>query len=168
MANLVLAIDPGPTDSAWVLVDGPTVRDHAIVANVELVRDLRDGNLVELADAVVLEQVESFGMAVGKEVFDTVWWAGRFFERSRGKGVMLARRTVKLHLCQTVRATDATIRRQLLDRWGGAQAVGTAKSRGPLYGLKTHEWQALALCVTFADHQRLAQKCPLCHWEAAS
>jgi hypothetical protein len=164
MANLVLAIDPGSTDSAWVLFDGAKVLDHGIVTNAELVADLRCRDFGSIS-AVVIEQVESFGMAVGKDVFETVWWAGRMFERSRGIAVMLPRRTVKLHLCQTVRGTDATVRRVLLDRWGGAKAVGTTRNRGPLYGLKTHEWQALALAVVWADHQRLSQKCPLCHWE---
>lgn len=42
-----------------------------ITTNDILVRALRTGGL---PDVVVIEKVESYGMAVGAEVFDTVLW----------------------------------------------------------------------------------------------
>ncbi len=65
----------------------------------------------------------------------------------------MPRREVKLHLCGTARAKDNNIRAALLDRFGGSRsvAVGTAKHPGPLYGIRSHEWAALALAVTFWD-----------------
>lgn len=152
---MVLAIDPGTRESAWVLYDGARVIDHDIEENAELLERLRVIEMREIP-AVVIEQIESFGMAVGREVFDTVFWTGRFFERARGKGERMPRRTVKLHLCGSVKAKDQNIRQALLDRFGGAPAKGTSKVRGPLYGIRSHEWAALAIAVTWWD-QRAAQ-----------
>lgn len=62
------------------------------------------------------------------------------------------RRDIKLHLCNSVRAKDANIRQALIDRYGGKEkAIGKKKSPGPLYGIKSHMWAALALAVTYHD-----------------
>jgi hypothetical protein len=101
---------------------------------------------------LVIEQIESFGMAVGQEVFTTVWWAGRFFEAWPGPDrYMLARRPVKLHLCGSMKAKDGNIRQALIDKFGGEQAIGRKASPGPLYGVRSHSWSSLALAVTWAE-----------------
>jgi hypothetical protein len=143
----VLAIDPGSARSAWLRFDGERPAGFGITANDVLVRALRTGGL---PDVVVIEKVESYGMAVGAEVFDTVWWAGRFAEAaSRVPVVMLPRRAVKLALCGDSRAKDANIRQALLDRFGGRAAVGRKASPGPLYGISRDVWSALAIAVTY-------------------
>lgn len=97
-----------------------------------LVRALRTGGL---PDVVVIEKVESYGMAVGAEVFDTVLWAGRFAEAAhRVPVVMLPRRAVKLALCGDSRAKDANIRQALIDRFGGSAAVGRKAAPGRCTG----------------------------------
>jgi hypothetical protein len=94
---------------------------------------------------------ESYGMAVGAEVFDTVLWAGRFAEAARRVPVvMLPRRAVKLALCGDSRAKDANIRQALLDRFGGSAAVGRKAAPGPLYGISRDVWSALAIAVTYS------------------
>lgn len=118
----ILAIDPGSSQSAWLQFDGTRPRGFGLTANDVLVRALRTGGL---PDVVVIEKVESYGMAVGAEVFDTVFWAGRFAEAvHRIPVVLLPRRAVKLALCGDSRAKDANIRAALLDRFGGSAAVG--------------------------------------------
>ena len=152
----ILAIDPGYERSAWlVLADGRPV-DMGIDDNEDLRWSLRIGELSH--DVMVVEKVESYGMAVGREVFDTVFWAGRLTEAAigpdRGDGVrvvQLPRRAVKLHLCQSARAKDANIRAALLDRFGGSAAKGTKARPGPLYGVSGDLWSALAVAVTYAD-----------------
>ena len=112
-----------------------------------LVRALRTGGL---PDVVVIEKVESYGMAVGAEVFDTVLWAGRFAEAAhRVPVVMLPRRAVKLALCGDSRAKDANIRQALIDRFGGSAAIGRKAAPGPLYGISRDVWSALAIAVTY-------------------
>jgi hypothetical protein len=40
----------------------------------------------------------------------------------------------------------------LIDRFGGSErAKGTKKAPGPLLAIKSHEWAALALAVTWWD-----------------
>jgi hypothetical protein len=143
----VLAIDPGSFQSAWLQFDGTRPGAFGITANHVLVKALRTGGL---PDVVVIEKIESYGMAVGAEVFDTVFWAGRFAEAAeRVTVVMLPRRVVKLTLCGDSRAKDANIRQALLDRFGGSAAVGRKAAPGPLYGISRDVWSALAIAVTY-------------------
>ncbi len=144
----ILAIDPGSAQSAWLQYDGSSPGSFGITANEVLAKALRSGGL---PDVVVIEKIESYGMAVGAEVFDTVWWAGRFAEAaSRVPVVMLPRRAVKLALCGDSRAKDANIRQALIDRFGGSAAVGRKAAPGPLYGISRDVWSALAIAVTYA------------------
>lgn len=158
----ILAIDPGYQQSAWVRFDGAGVIAHAIEPNEDLLSSMQPpqgpGSFLDV-DAVIFEQIESFGMAVGREVFETVFWTGRFFEAAmsdkpeRCRVERMPRRTVKLHLCQSARAQDSNIRTALLDRFGGLMAIGKKHAPGPLYGIKSHEWSALAIAATYYDQR---------------
>lgn len=146
----VLAIDPGPVESAWVRFDG-TVRRFLKEHNEDVWRRF---NELDRGDVVVIEQIASYGMPVGAEVFATAHWSGRFHERAMLRGgvrvELLPRKDVKLHLCQSPRANDATIRQALIDKFGGKDvAIGKKAAPGPLHGLKADCWQALALGVTW-------------------
>jgi hypothetical protein len=155
----VLAIDPGPEQSAFVLWDGVTVREHGKADN-DVIRS-RCWSRFYAAHRCVIEQIASYGMAVGAEVFATCVWSGRFAEaidemRTRGGAPcacdFMLRRDVKLHLCGQARAKDSNIRQALIDRFGGKErAIGRKSAPGPLYGLRSDEWQALALAITFHD-----------------
>lgn len=151
----ILAIDPGYEQSAFVLFDGTQILAHAIESNDLLAQRLMSGTWHPgEIDHVVFEQIESFGMAVGREVFETVFWTGRLFERAKFRvdaPARLPRRAVKLHLCQSAKAKDPNIRQALIDRFGGSAAIGRKNTRGPLYGISSHEWAALAVAVTFFD-----------------
>ncbi len=143
----VLAIDPGTFRSAWLRYDGSRPQGFGITANEILAKALRTGGL---PDVVVIEKIESYGMIVGAEVFDTAFWTGRFAEAAdRVPVVMLPRRAVKLALCGDSRAKDANIRQALIDRFGGSAAIGRKASPGPLYGIHRDVWSALAIAVTY-------------------
>jgi hypothetical protein len=152
----LLAIDPGPERSAAVLYDTetrqPQIWSHA--PNRDVLADLDDTDASELA----VEMVASYGMAVGAEVFETVYWIGRFCERwemwdGHPDARRIFRREVKTHLCADSRAKDANIRQALIDRYGPGKekAIGLKASPGPLYGLHKHCWSALAVAVTAAE-----------------
>jgi len=151
---VVFAIDPGPERSAFAVYNPLTkgLRSFAIAPNAELLAQLRSGVSVDVA-AVVIEKVESFGMAVGAEVFETVFWSGRFAEAVHPVPVeRLGRRAVKTAICHSARATDANIRAALLDRYGGRErAVGTKRAPGPLHGVAKDVWSALALAVAWSE-----------------
>ena len=94
-------------------------------------------------------------MPVGREVFDTVLWIGRFLEawdRRGGRHVLVYRKDVKLFHCESVRATDANIRAAIIDRFGPgkSKAIGTKAAKCPLYGIKGDEWSALAVALKAA------------------
>jgi hypothetical protein len=154
----LLAIDPGTTHSGWVrcaLVPGETVHPLAVLDGGVL----PNGEMLDYIQGqyhpwVALEMIASYGMAVGKEVFETVRWIGRFQQAcSRPDDVRLVyRKDVKLHLCGNPRAKDANIRQAIIDLYGGkAEAIGTVKKPGPLYGVKSHAWAALAVALTAAE-----------------
>ena len=146
---IVIGVDPGPTQSAYVVWDGVRVHHKGILPNGHLVSWLNQ----VMVDAVVFEQVESFGMAVGRDVFETVFETGRMFQIVASIAQRMPRREVKMHLCHSMRAKDSNIRAALIDRFGGskAAAIGLKRSPGPLYGVRSHEWSALALAVTWFD-----------------
>lgn len=142
----VLAIDPGTTHSGWVLVRNGAPWNSGVMENSEVSTMLRGTSIIPVA----IEMIASYGMAVGKEVFETCVWIGRFIEVAGQDRVRLVyRKDVKLHLCGSPRAKDANIRQALIDKWGGkAVAVGNSKKPGPLYGIKSHAWAALGVAVT--------------------
>src|SRR3990167_9119623 len=129
-AVTVLAIDPGYEQSAWVIFDGERVCHFGTEPNADLLERLRVG-VAERPwfDALVIEGIESMGMAVGKEVFETVFWSGRFVQRvidtyiQSGEGTggwsRIYRRAVKMHLCGSFRFQDNNIRQALLARFRG-------------------------------------------------
>lgn len=147
----LLAIDPGTTHSGWVLMDGSRVVASGVSPNRDLLADLHL-RFPEPATAAI-EMIASYGMAVGREVFETCLWVGRFLEAAGEHRVRLVyRQEVKMHLCKSPRAKDANIRQALIDLYGGkAEAIGTVKKQGPLYGVKSHAWAALAVAVTAAN-----------------
>lgn len=153
---MILAIDPGTTESGWVLYDSAlcAVVEHATHPN-ENVRTMlhllrRDVGLMVRPDVLAIERIASYGMAVGEETFETVWWSGRFAEAWGARLERVYRREVKLHLCGSVAAKDANVNQALRDLFGGSKAKGTKKAPGPLYGIKGDAWAALGVAVTVA------------------
>lgn len=122
----ILAIDPGNIESACCLIDSTTYKP---IQSIKM-----ENERVELAvanadyDILVLEMIASYGMPVGKEVFDTCVWIGRFKELAiiNNKDVeYIYRKEEKINLCQSMKAKDSNIRQALIDRFG---VVGTKKN----------------------------------------
>lgn len=153
----VLAIDPGPTHSAWVEYDSESraVLNHGKDPTGEVADMLRFRD--DKTDVYVIEGIASYGRPVGAETFETCYQIGRMLEILRSVRVELVeRREVKAHLCDHQKGvTDAVIRQRLIDLFGPGRekAVGKKKSPGPLHGVKVDEWQALALAVTYAERK---------------
>lgn len=143
----ILALDPGTTETAFVLWDGRRILDADHLPNAEIFHILVGREY----DAVACEMIASYGMAVGKEVFETCVWIGEFKHQARMGGIpfrKIYRRDVKLHLCHSPRAKDANVRQALIDRLG---PQGTKKNPGPTYGMRSHLWAALAVGVYAHD-----------------
>lgn len=151
---MIVAIDPGNAESAWCALDGDKPTSFGKEANADiLIRLRREWNPAE--DLLAVEMIASYGMAVGREVFETCLWIGRYieaWESRQGKYRLVYRKDVKLFHCETVRATDANIRAAIVDRYGPGKdaAIGRKAAPGPLYGIKGDEWSALAVALKAA------------------
>ncbi len=155
--SLTLNIDPGPVQSACVIYDLHRARPTSAVTllNCEIVNRVRECRRIGV-EYVACEMIAGYGMAVGREVFDTCLWIGRYWdaaEMARIPFTQVFRREVKMHLCGNTSAKDANIRQALLDLYGPGKdvAVGKKASPGPLFGIKGDEWAALGVARTFAD-----------------
>ena len=148
----ILAIDPGNIESAYCLIDVDTYKpiDFGKVKN----EDLRVGMYNAKYDLVVIEMIASYGMAVGKTVFDTCVWIGRFKEIASFNNIAvdyIYRKDEKMNICHSMKAKDSNIRQALIDRFG---VVGTKKNPGWFYGFKADIWSAYAVGTTYLDMQK--------------
>lgn len=147
----LLAIDPGPVQSAYVIWDGKIIFEFGLEDNETLL------NLIYLPRSIpimAIEQVRSYGMPVGATVFDTVFWAGRFCQAWHGEFHQMPRLQVKQHICHDSRAKDSNIIQALVDRFAYGvrnKGKGTVKEPGFFFGFKKDIWQAFALAVCFWD-----------------
>lgn len=143
-----MAIDPGYTQSAFVRMSNGRIDFFSKAPNAEV---LELCCCAPAYPAVVIEMVACYGMPVGREIFETCVWIGRFTQRALFAGAdvhLVYRKDIKLHLCHSVRAKDSNIRQALIDRWG---APGTKKAPGPTYGISKDVWAALAVATYWMD-----------------
>ncbi len=148
--SYVLAIDPGTTESAYVVIEGGAIVENRKFRNDDMLSML-GARCGHITGHLAVEMVASYGMPVGAEVFETVLWIGRFIQAWQGGYTKVYRRDVKLHLCGSARAKDGNIRQALLDRFG---APGTKKNPGATYGISGDVWSALAVAVTYLDQHQ--------------
>jgi hypothetical protein len=155
----ILAIDPGNTESGYALIDHDTCwpLDVGKISNPDLHARIKNGSLLVGVDQISIEMIASYGMAVGKEVFETCVWIGRFLELvgSHGSNVeLIYRKDIKLHHCHTTKAKDSNITQALVDRFASGvpnHGKGSKADPGWFYGFKADIWQAYALAVYTAD-----------------
>ena len=153
MDNLIRAIDPGPVRSAYVDWDGDRIHNFGIFEN------MLSYHMIDDVPHTVIEMIASYGMPVGRDVFETAFWIGRFWEQytSRGCGCsLLYRKDVKMHLCGTNRAKDSNITTAIVDRFDpnreyGKYGKGTKNKPGMFYGFSKDVWAAFALALTYYD-----------------
>jgi len=159
--KMILAIDPGTEKSGYVILNGMEILSSGIVDNENMLDILDVYKEVKNVELVV-EMVASYGMAVGKTVFETCVWIGRFIERFSGPYNKIFRRQtstngvsgVCMTLCHNNRAKDKNIRAAIIDLYeptggGKIKQIGTKKQPGPLYGISGHMWSALAVGLTY-------------------
>lgn len=151
----ILAIDPGTTQSGWCVFDGGRVEASGVMPNGEMLDYVQCMRFEINGCRLAIEMIASYGMPVGREVFETCVWIGRFKQAWHAPDAveLVYRKDVKMHLCGTMKAKDANVRQALLDmfpRTGGGKTpqVGTKGQPGPLYGVSSHAWPALGVAIT--------------------
>jgi hypothetical protein len=149
----VLAIDPGPENTAFVFWNGCRISAAAIRPNEAILEMCR---LINRSDEllVAIEMIASYGMAVGASVFETCVFIGRLIEALEPRGIkvrLIFRRDIKLHHCLSTRANDSNVRQALIDKYG---APGTKKAPGLTYGIKKDLWAALAIATYVTETKK--------------
>ena len=147
---MILAIDPGNIESAYVLMEKDTYKpiEFGKVDNHYLLKLILELKYEE----IIVEMIASYGMAVGATVFDTCVWIGRFIQaRQCPNYEFIYRKEEKMNLCGSMKAKDSNIRQALIDRFG---IVGTKKEKGWFYGFKKDIWAAYAVGTTYLDKKR--------------
>jgi hypothetical protein len=147
----ICAIDPGNEKSALIEWDGTKILDAHILGNNLMLNYL--SSTPSNAKNLVIEMIASYGMAVGQTVFDTCVWIGRFMQFFPGKTVLVYRRDIKLHVCNSSKAKDSNIRQALIDRFEPTLQP-RQRPKGVLKELSADLWQAFALAV-YANDKRL-------------
>lgn len=142
---MILAIDPGNIDSAYVLFDGKKLYEFGKVSNREmrniLLKHIRDDRIKK----VVIEMVACYGMPVGATVFDTCVYIGRFTEIANMHNMKVEyvyRKDIKMFICGRTSAKDSNVSQALRDIYG---EKGTKKNPGFFFGFKADIWQAFAV-----------------------
>ena len=156
----ILGIDPGNIETGYCLCNEKMKPiEKGIIPNEELLEKLYTKSFAFQPTDIAIEMVASYGMGVGREVFETCVWIGRFYEacaRLAPTGYVY-RRDEKIALCGSMQAKDSNIKIALKDRYamgvpnGGK---GTKKLPGWFYGFTDDIWSAYAVAVTYNDIQK--------------
>lgn len=161
---MILAIDPGSTESAYVILDEnlkPVIhskQDNELLLKMIYQTNVRpeQNETNRVVTSCAIEMVASYGMAVGKEVFETVYWIGRFREAIKFTEniKLIYRKEEKMNLCHSMKAKDSNITQALVDRFATGQpnhGKGTKANPGWFHGFSKDVWQAYAVGVTYHD-----------------
>ena len=157
---MILSIDPGNIESAYCVIDKNNYKpiEFGKIKNEEL----REKLLGELhyypIETLAIEMIASYGMAVGKEVFETCVWIGRFIESFKCPFTYYVyRKDEKINLCGSMKAKDSNIRQALIDRFATfdfKNGKGTKKQQDFFYGFSKDVWAAYAVGITWLDKQQ--------------
>lgn len=156
----ILAIDAGNTYSGVAIVELPDFRLiwFGKLPNEEIYDRIKNYNI----DEVALEMVACYGMPVGKDVFETCVWIGRFIEQLKGHKISYVyRKDEKMCLCGSLKAKDSNIRQALINRYAKHDfktGKGTKKNPDVFYGVANDVWQAIAVAVTHYENKKTEGK----------
>lgn len=158
----IFAIDPGNKESGFAIINMPDFEliEFGKIDNDKLLTEI---NLYpNRIDKVAIEMVASYGMAVGKDVFETCVWIGRFEQMFNcsghfGKVNKVYRKDEKMALCGSMKAKDGNIRQALIDRYAKhdfKNGKGRKDNPDTFYGVSKDVWQAIAVGVTYWENTK--------------
>ena len=149
----ILAIDPGNKESGVAIIQMPNFR-------LEWFAKLPNEDVFKVAnrygyDEIAIEMVACYGMPVGKDVFETCLWIGRFLEQFKEHQISFVyRKEEKMHLCGSMKAKDTNIKQALVNRYAKhdfKNGKGTQKNPDTFFGVAKDVWQAIAVGVTYYE-----------------
>lgn len=165
----ILAIDPGTTESGYVLRDTENADSAAITKGIgdnEHIKSMLINMSVEHIDLLLIEMIASYGMAVGKDVFETCVWIGQFMGAHErwvdGKRVYrpvarMTRSEVRQVLTgKQSGVTDSVVSQRCKDIYAPGvrnHGKGTKDNPGYFYGFSKDIWQAFALSEAYCQRE---------------
>lgn len=155
--SYIIAIDPANLESGVTIIDYHNKYPiYSFKKNnkecLKYIKELLSNNVLKSWNCmgIVIEMVASYGMPVGKTVFDTCVEIGKFtkelellFHRQIR---YITRNTIKNCLCHSSRAKDSNVRQVLIDTFGD---VGTKDNKGWFYGFAKDIWASYAVGIAF-------------------
>ena len=161
---MILAVDPGNVESAYCVIDKTNYKpiEFGKMENEKLRKKMAKDLKMYPIDNFAIEMIASYGMPVGKEVFETCVWIGRFIETFECKNTYyIYRKEEKLNLCGSMKAKDSNIRQALIDRFARfdfKNGKGTKSNQDFFYGFSKDVWSAYAVGITWLDKQEKNEK----------
>lgn len=180
----IMAIDPGTTESAYVILDDQyQIFSADKVGNDVILSIIADAPGL---DAVIIEDIEprysstdksAAGAVMGQSTIETIKAFGRFSWQASLRGLMVGsifRRDERSCLIPTKRNglpplpetapkhADGQIRASLIRRFARhdqERGRGTKANPDTFYGFHGDMWQAMAVGVTWLDREKWRTKC---------
>ena len=153
---MLLAVDPGNMQTAYCLMDDEyRIHDAGTVANDAFIRYL--WTKAKQIDHVAVEMIASYGMAVGRDVFETCVMIGRVEQVAEHREVehsRVYRQEEKICICHNSRAKDSNIRAALIERFAKhdlKRGTGTKRNPDHFYGISKDMWAAFAVGTVYLD-----------------
>ena len=158
----ILSIDPGNEQSAYCIIEKESLRplEIGLIENDELLYKILREDFDWEYEFMCIENIKSYGMAVGETIFSTCIWIGRFKQAQETKWDYqkdvdyIFRMEEKMHICHDSRAKDTNIRTALIERFAKfdkKQGKGTIKQPDWFYGFKKDLWAAYAVGITYIE-----------------
>ncbi|MCK9578556.1 hypothetical protein M0R01_03675 [bacterium] len=169
----ILAIDPGSEKSAFIawdtekheIIKGEYVwfEDTKIlgIENNEYIIDCmlcEETNIVWGMDLIAIEMISSYGFSVGKSVFQTIKWIGRFEEYIKHVVNIAIKKNVpvQFYTRPTIKGAlgcrnDAEVRQAI------RMEYGEARKGEKLERVRKDIWQAVALAIALEKNPNLKQ-----------
>ena len=151
---MVLAIDPGPTISGTVLMDGFHIRHASAVESVNLfsLQFLFWSFEIETLSQIIVEGMSFQGKMAGGEVIATAMVIGKIDGYFSAKGIPVSILTRHEVLRRLQCSKDAEVRALMIERYGPPKIKEFDEGKkkivsrpGPTANVTSHCWQALGL-----------------------
>lgn len=150
----IMAIDPGTTESAYVIADRKTLKPVLFdkIENSSLLSGITAMIYDNKVEAVGIELMQSYSMGVGKETFETCYFIGHLqamilHNTQIANTVGIYRNEEKMLTVGSMRANDHAIRLFLIDKFAKfdfKNGKGTKNNPDWFYGFSKDMWQAYA------------------------
>jgi hypothetical protein len=161
MSKILLSIDPGTVKSGYCITNInklPTLIKFGNIYNKDLL------NIIETKkiDYFAIEIIISMGQRVGKSTFTTCEWIGKFClqaELLKIKSFRVPRKDITKYLVPPkIKRNDKNVRAAIMSLYpkkgkGKEPQKGTKENPGPLYGVASHVFSALALAIYVINNE---------------